>query len=84
MQHFRSGRSLQKHTTVHSSVHNQLNHQRHLVSRENFKKSRDVALNRLVSAFGRLKLAAPSQTLGRVILLMVPNGEFIVLCIRFL
>ena len=44
MQRFRRIRSLQKFVTVHSSVHNHFNHERHLYSRANFKLSRAAAL----------------------------------------
>ena len=44
MQRFRSWRSLQKFVSVHSSTHNHFNHQRHLVSREDFKRSRHAAM----------------------------------------
>jgi putative transposase len=45
MQRFRSMRSLQKFASVHASVHNHFNHQRHLYSRNNFKINRTAALN---------------------------------------
>ena len=41
---FRSMRSLQKFTAVHSSVHNHFNLERHLYSRANFKLNRAAAL----------------------------------------
>ena len=41
---FRSMRSLQKFSAVHSSVHNHFNLERHLYSRENFKLNRAAAL----------------------------------------
>lgn len=41
---FRRMRSLQKFASVHSSVHNHFNIERHLCSRTNFKTNRDVAL----------------------------------------
>jgi len=41
---FRSMRSLQKFSAVHSSVHNHFNLERHLYSRENFKLNRSAAL----------------------------------------
>jgi len=40
---FRSMRSLQKFTAVHSSVYNHFNVERHLTSRQTFKQSRDAA-----------------------------------------
>ena len=36
--------SLQKFATIHSSVHNHFNQERHLYSRENFKLNRAAAL----------------------------------------
>ena len=44
MAKFRSTKSLQKFTSVHASVHNHFNQERHLHSRQNFKLSRSVAL----------------------------------------
>ena len=44
MLRFRQMRSLQKFVTVHSSVHNHFNQERHLYSRINFKLNRAVAL----------------------------------------
>jgi putative transposase len=44
MQRFRSMRSLQKFASVHASVHNHFNQQRHLYSRNNFKLNRAAAL----------------------------------------
>ncbi len=44
MAKFRSAKSLQKFTSVHSSVHNQFNQERHLYSRENFKLNRSADL----------------------------------------
>ena len=41
---FRSMRSLQKFTAVHSSIHNHFNLERHLYSRVNFKLNRAAAL----------------------------------------
>jgi putative transposase len=45
MQRFRSMRSLQKFSSVHASVHNHFNQERHLYSRTNFKINRTAALN---------------------------------------
>ena len=45
MLRFRKTRSLQKFVSVHSSVHNHFNHQRHLTSRTNFKLQRNAALS---------------------------------------
>ena len=45
MQRFRSMRSLQKFSSVHASIHNHFNQQRHLYSRNNFKINRTAALN---------------------------------------
>jgi len=44
MANFRSAKSLQKFASVHSSVHNHFNQERHLYSRENFKLNRATAL----------------------------------------
>ena len=44
MLRFRRMRSLQKFATVHSSVHNHFNQERHLYSRDNFKRNRAAAL----------------------------------------
>jgi len=44
MQRFRRMRSLQKFASVHSSVHNHFNLERHLYSRANFKLNRAAAL----------------------------------------
>jgi putative transposase len=41
---FRRMRTLQKFVSAHSSVHNHLNQERHLYSRENFKLNRAAAL----------------------------------------
>mgnify|MGYP000380304977 FL=1 len=45
MQRFRSMRSLQKFVSVHASVHNHFNQERHLYSRDNFKLNRAAALD---------------------------------------
>ena len=42
---FRRMRSLQKFVSVHSSIHNHFNQERHLYSRDNFKLNRSVALS---------------------------------------
>jgi len=44
MAKFRSAKSLQKFASIHSSVHNHFNQERHLYSRENFKLNRSAAL----------------------------------------
>ncbi len=41
---FRSAKSLQKFASIHSSVHNHFNQERHLYSREKFKLNRSTAL----------------------------------------
>ena len=41
---FRSAKSLQKFTSIHASIHNHFNQERHLYSRQNFKKNRSAAL----------------------------------------
>ena len=45
MQRFRTTRSLQKFTSIHSSVTNHFNLQRHLISRDDYKSKREAALN---------------------------------------
>ena len=45
MQRFRRMRSLQKFASVHASVHNHFNQERHLYSRANFKLNRAAALS---------------------------------------
>ncbi len=45
MQRFRRMRSLQKFAAVHSSVHNHFNLERHLYSRDDFKRKRNTALS---------------------------------------
>jgi len=44
MAKFRSARSLQKLASIHSSIHNHFNQERHLYSRKNFKLNRSAAL----------------------------------------
>ena len=44
MAKFRSAKSLQKFASIHASVHNHFNQERHLYSRENFKLNRFAAL----------------------------------------
>ena len=44
MSRFRRMRSLQKFASIHSSVYNHFNLERHIYSRTNFKKRRDAAL----------------------------------------
>ena len=44
MAKFRSAKSLQKFASIHSSIHNHFNLERHLYSRENFKFNRTAAL----------------------------------------
>ena len=41
---FRQAKSLQKFASIHASVHNHFNQERHLYSRENFKFNRTTAL----------------------------------------
>jgi len=41
---FRSTKSLQKFVSIHSSIHNHFNHERHLHSRKNFEINREAAL----------------------------------------
>jgi len=44
MSKFRSAKSLQKFASIHSSVHNHFNQERHLHNRQTFKLNRSVAL----------------------------------------
>jgi putative transposase len=44
MAKFRSAKSLQKFASIHASVHNHLNQERHLYNRENLKLNRSAAL----------------------------------------
>ncbi len=44
MAKFRSAKSLQKFASIHASVHNHFNQERHLHSRQNFKLNRSAAL----------------------------------------
>ncbi len=44
MAKFRSDKSLQKFVSIHASIHNHFNKDRHLESRENFKTYRSAAL----------------------------------------
>ena len=44
MLRFRQTRTLQKFASVHASVHNHFNRERHLYSRANFKLNRSAAL----------------------------------------
>ena len=60
MLRFRRMRSLQKFATVHSSVHNHFNQERHLYSRDIFKLNRTAALaewRQLGAASGSASLA---------------------------
>jgi putative transposase len=45
MLRFRRMRSLQKFVSVHASVNNHFNQERHLYSRDNFKLNRDAAFS---------------------------------------
>jgi putative transposase len=44
MQRFRSGKTLQKFSSVHPQVHNHFNQERHFVTRAVYKERRSVAL----------------------------------------
>jgi putative transposase len=44
MQQFRSQKTLQKFSSVHAQVHNHFNQERHLVTREIYKRRRSIAL----------------------------------------
>ena len=43
MQRFRTLKTLQKFSSVHAQVHNQFNHERHLVPRQIYKQRRSAA-----------------------------------------
>jgi putative transposase len=44
MAKFRNGKSLQKFASIHASVHNLFNQERHLYNRDDFKLNRSAAL----------------------------------------
>jgi putative transposase len=44
MVNFRTGKLLQKFASIHGSIHNHLNQERHLCTREIFKLNRSIAL----------------------------------------
>lgn len=44
MLRFRRMKTLQKFTSVHANVHNHFNQERHLVSRQEYKRRRSAAL----------------------------------------
>ena len=44
MAKFRQAKSLQKFASIHASIHNHFNQERHLYTRENFKLNRSIAL----------------------------------------
>ncbi len=44
MAKFRQAKSLQKFASIHASIHNHFNQERHLYNRENFKLNRSTAL----------------------------------------
>jgi putative transposase len=44
MAKFRQAKSLQKFASIHASIHNHFNFERHLYSRENFKLNRNTTL----------------------------------------
>ena len=44
MAKFRSAKSPQRFASIHASVHNHFNQERHLYNRENFKLNRSAAL----------------------------------------
>ena len=52
MSRFRRMKTLQKFSSVHGSVHNHFNQERHLVSREIFKQRRSAALAERQSVMG--------------------------------
>jgi putative transposase len=44
MAKFRNAKSLKKFASIHASIHNHFNQERHLYNRENFKLNRSAAL----------------------------------------
>jgi len=44
LQRFRSMKTLQKFSSVHAQVHNHLNHERHLITRQVYKQRRSTTL----------------------------------------
>jgi putative transposase len=44
VQRFRSMKTLRKFSSVHAQVHNQINQERHLVTRQVYKQRRSIAL----------------------------------------
>ena len=52
MSRFRRMKTLQKFTSVHASVHNHFNQERHLVSREIYRQRRSAALAEWRSVMG--------------------------------
>lgn len=52
MQRFRQMKSLQKFASVHASVHNHFNQERHLVDRQTYKNRRSAALVEWQSVMG--------------------------------
>jgi putative transposase len=44
MHRFRRMRTLQKFTSVHASIHNHFNHERHLIDRDTYKTRRSAAM----------------------------------------
>jgi putative transposase len=63
MQRFRSMKTLLKFSSVHSQVYNQLNQERHLVTRQVYKQRRSIALMEWRALQGKASLAS-----GRVAL----------------
>ena len=52
MNRFRRMKTLQKFASVHASVHNHFNQERHLVSRQDYKERRSAALAEWRSVLG--------------------------------
>ena len=54
MAKFRTAKSLQKFASIHASVHNHFNQERHLYNRESFKLNRTVAISSPRNEIARL------------------------------
>jgi hypothetical protein len=55
MARFASAQSLQVFVSMHASIHNHFNLERHLYNREQFKSNRAVALNEWQQLSGRVR-----------------------------
>ncbi len=71
MAKFRNMKTLQKFASIHSSIHNHFNLERHLYSRENFKLNRTTALAEYRNPERIRKFLADHES-GKTV---VPYGE---------